>query len=630
MRFGVAGRPLALVLGASLLAGLGACSATPTPAQGAGSWTILSYSIADTDLEPYMMDDVEELGTVGTSDDLSIVALVDRAADYSDQDVLGLGDWVGGKLIEVGQGQATELEDLGDVDTGDPALLAEFIERGVEEYPADNYALVISDHGASWPGVGGDESAGGNGLDLAEISQGIEAGIAGAGIEKLDLIGFDACLMATFEVAREMAPFADRMLASQELEPGHGWNYEVLDFIQESGGATVDEVGTALIEGFEQQAIDQETQAEITLSLVDLTAMSTVDAAVSAFSDALVERAATVAPTVGRTLAETLGFGRNTDPTSDSHMTDLGILASEIGVDALDVSDQADGVIRAINDAVIAKVDGQATRGATGLSIYFPPTSEYFKTDYSAIGTNDSWLSFLESYYSVGEAIADDDQASFDEDSASVSFDDEGVNIEADFGTAGSDNLAEAYVRYGAVEDDGSITYYGREDVDFDGTAAFGSWDLTTLELSDGEDTVSGYVDLSVDLDNDIVTIDVPMGYYSADDVNGETYTKAQLRLLIEGGELGSETYYTFDPDTGMYGELSTEPEGIIAPELLNIAEDGTEEWFATSDYGLYADLPSLTYDFVEVPAGTELYIELVAIDYGGNEASVFAYVTAP
>lgn len=121
-------------------------------------------------------------------------------------------------------------------------MLADFLARGIEEYPAERYALILTDHGGGWPGVGPDESAGHDILDLQEIHDGIAAGLEAAGLDKLDLLGFDACLMATYETASAMAPLADRMLASQELEPGHGWDYRVLSNVAENPGITVDEV----------------------------------------------------------------------------------------------------------------------------------------------------------------------------------------------------------------------------------------------------------------------------------------------------------------------------------------------------------------------------------------------------
>ena len=35
-----------------------------------------------------------------------------------------------------------------------------------------------------------------------------------------DFVGFDACFMSTFETAYMLAPFADHLIASEELEPG--------------------------------------------------------------------------------------------------------------------------------------------------------------------------------------------------------------------------------------------------------------------------------------------------------------------------------------------------------------------------------------------------------------------------
>src|SRR3546814_743582 len=151
---------------------------------------------------------------VGSQDGLNIVAMVDRAADYSADPLLGIYDWVGAKVLEIGAGEAAEVADMGDVNTGDPQVLADFITQGIADYPAANYALVISDHGASWPGVGGDESTEHDSLTLDEIESAIAGGLEASGVEKLDLLGFDACLMATYEVASVLAPHADRMLAS--------------------------------------------------------------------------------------------------------------------------------------------------------------------------------------------------------------------------------------------------------------------------------------------------------------------------------------------------------------------------------------------------------------------------------
>src|SRR3546814_12084243 len=87
-------------------------------ADGEG-WTVLAYSIADTDLEPFLLGDLEEMAGVGSQDGLNIVAMVDRAADYSADPLLGIDDWVGAKVLDIGAGEAAEGADMGDVKTGD-------------------------------------------------------------------------------------------------------------------------------------------------------------------------------------------------------------------------------------------------------------------------------------------------------------------------------------------------------------------------------------------------------------------------------------------------------------------------------------------------------------------------------
>lgn len=627
-------RTLGAVAAAAVgITGLAGCVGTPGGIQAPDSWTVMTYEIADTNLEPFLMTDVEEMGRVGTQPGLSLVSFIDRAEGYTDTPVLGLDDWVGAKVVEIGQGEATELADLGDVNTGDPDILAGFIRESIRAYPAANYALIISDHGASWPGVGGDESSDHDVLTLEELDQAISQGLADAGVAKLDLLGFDACLMATYEVASTMAPLADRLLASQELEPGHGWNYAALEAAYR--GATVDELGSALIEGFRAQAIKEETENEITLSLIDLTQMAAVDEALSDFAGALTDRVDGIAPSVGRTLAETLGFGTNPDPRYDVHMKDLAILAGEIGVDALDVSDQADALVRAINDVVVDKVDGQATRGATGLSIYFPPEGALYNEQYAAVAEETGWADFLGAYYQAGTEIPPDELPDFVTNDATVQFADGGLYISGQFGAGAEANIADTYIQYGILNSDGSISLFGDEpaEVSSDGSGvASGFYDLTYLTISDGVDTSSAYLSYSLDEAAGTATVDVPITYYPPDGSGASPVNDALLSLGLNPstGSIVSELYYAYNPDSGTYGELATEPEGLIVPLVQNLYPDGSTEWVPTSEVGLYADLPNLVYALEPLASGTQLYIELWVVDFGGNADYVNALVTVP
>ena len=77
--------------------------------------------------------------------------------------------------------------------------------------------LILWDHGGGWTGVGPDDTDGEDILTLPEIRSGIAEGLAEVGLDSVDLLGFDACLMATFEVATQVQDLADVMVASEDV-----------------------------------------------------------------------------------------------------------------------------------------------------------------------------------------------------------------------------------------------------------------------------------------------------------------------------------------------------------------------------------------------------------------------------
>ena len=148
--------------------------------------------------------------------------------------------------------------------------------------------------------------------------------------------------------------------------------------------------------------------------------------------------------------------------------------------------------------------------------------------------------------------------------------------------------------------------------------------------ISDGQDTTYAYLDMSVDEESGLVTIDVPLAYYPPGD-SAASYDDVLLSLVFDSdGNLVSETYYVYNDETDTYGELTTDPDGIIVPLLWQSNADGSGEWVPATDVGLFADLPNLVYDLETLDAGTELYVELSVTDFGGNDDFVSAYATVP
>jgi hypothetical protein len=595
------------------------------------------YIMGDNDLEPFAIQDLLEMSAVGASNDVNIVTLVDRHPDYTNEGIGSLDDFEDTRALLVTPGSFQSSGSAGELNLGDPETLASFIEATVTQFPAERYAAILWNHGSGWTGMGPDESNGNDILDLAEIDQGFADGIARAGIDGLDIIGFDACLMATYEVATTIADHGDFMLASEELEPGHGWNYEALQTIVDNPTVDSATLGQAIIDGFAGQATDNGTGTEITLSLLDLRVMDELEAALGELAQPLMAEPAAAAPLMAQAQQASLKFGANPDPSLESNLVDLGNLATNLGQANAALTQPAAAVNAAIDRLVVSNTTGPATSGATGLSIYFPIFAENFRQGYLFLNDIPVWPDLLTSYYTAGQGINEADQASLsDADGTSqYFFDEDGLNIFASFDPALESRIVAAEIFYGVHdENDDSIIFIGEEPGEFstDGSGIVAAtYDLTVLTISDGEDTDFAYLDLEIDAENGFLLIDVPLWYVPPEEFDTDAAPHDVVLSLITDldGNVLSEIYYSIGVD-GTYGELNADPKGIIYPIVLNQYPDGTSEWLTLSEQGLWANLPDLQYNLKPLDSGTGLYAELIIYDYGGNSDSITVFDFIP
>ncbi len=256
---------------------------------------------------------------------------------------------------------------------GDSKTLSEFIEFGVERYPADKYGLILWNHGAgSVKGVCFDANFGYDGLTLSEIKEALESTKEIIG-KKFEFIGLDACLMATYDMACIIEPYADYMIASQEIEPSSGWDYKRL--ISNLGKETF--YADVLNSYAEKQA-----QKNIyTLSAVKLSELSKAEAVI----DDLINQINCDLSYVGVAIEEGKEFGAKGISRS-TNLFDLGLLAESLGIE-YDFSD------------FIINVNGNAHSTATGISIYFPTEQKELLDTYSDICTNKRYIDFLKEYF---------------------------------------------------------------------------------------------------------------------------------------------------------------------------------------------------------------------------------------
>ena len=171
-------------------AALAAGSVSPAPAtapaaplaQQEPEWLVMLYQNADDlVLEGDIYTDLNEAELIGSTDDVVIVSQFDRHDGAFDGD----GDWTTTKRYLVTQDDdlaavnSEELDDLGEVDSGDPQTLTDFVTWAVTNFPAKKYALILSDHGAGWVGGWNDDAPiEGSALSVDEIDQALAAAIA--------------------------------------------------------------------------------------------------------------------------------------------------------------------------------------------------------------------------------------------------------------------------------------------------------------------------------------------------------------------------------------------------------------------------------------------------------------------
>lgn len=115
-----------------------------------------------------------------------------------------------------------------DPDLSDPAVLEAFLLWVNENYPARNYGLTMWDHGDGIFKKGEDKAdvskAFVGGMTLWEMSKAVESFVETSG-SKLNVIGFDVCLLGQFETVYQFKDLAEYVIASELTEPGDGWDY---------------------------------------------------------------------------------------------------------------------------------------------------------------------------------------------------------------------------------------------------------------------------------------------------------------------------------------------------------------------------------------------------------------------
>lgn len=597
-------------------------------------WTILLY-LCGTDLETNngaATNDILEAIEGKYTDDVNLI--IQSGGTYAwnnnvmDADFIQRFEMINGNIELVDQ---EKLQNMGSSET-----LADFIEWGAENYPAENMGLIFWNHGGgSISGVCFDEMYDSDSLSLREIDAALNSSFDSMS-ERFEFIGFDACLMGTLETANILVPYAKYMYGSQELEPGNGWDYEaIFDHLAKDPEADGASLGKAICDSYKKHCADYGSDSISTLSVTDLTK---IDALIESFNTTAQEMNNSDSfNSIARAITYADNFGGNNRSEGYTNMVDLGEILEGIE----DYCPSASDTLNKLDDAIFYSISGSQHRNAGGLSVYYPLSVQgsVELSTFADICPSTEYLAFVDSvaYGTTGGSISDydndaltfdildiwdinfdfgdyetncDDYAGLDTSTIPVSdvyFDDEGIYTVAveDFS-----NFSYATCTLFMWDDsDSTYIYLGEDDevyIDFDTGIITDNFDGTWVSLDDG--TI---------LPIEIVTTNEDFSIYTCSVLHNGEVTNLRIEYDWNAEEWNVIGLWAGIDENGMADRDIVELQNgdVIEPIFYYTNYSDIEDYFVSGEYVVNGDVDII----YEMLPDAEYIYSITLYDIYGN-----------
>ena len=544
------------------------------------TWAIYWY-ICGSDLESdggFASDDIDEMMRVKLPENITVVIETGGAQKWRRKDIDAkrncrfVYDSDGFRIVEKNRSA-----NMGESDT-----LADFLQFCNDNYPADKRAVIFWNHGGgSVAGLMFDELYGYDSLTLTEMRDAFEATQPpSAENPPYELIGFDACLMATIDMVEALNGYARWMVASQEVEPSTGWSYlGILEALASDSAIDGRQLGVVVCDSYYADCVEYEVATDVTLSVID---MSYADELLAAFYDIGAESLFYACDNTsffgefGRAARSAISFGGNNVWNGYANMVDIGDLVL-YSYNLLPEFGQV--LLNTLNECVVYSVNGKYRDRASGLSCYYSYNGDYDEFEnyvlmnsdtpfrwfyeYKITGTlSDEGMQYVEDLmqrYSRTQEISTRDISSpIDLDDYPIALRDDGSAV-LDLGIETASQLTGVYCY---------VAYY---DMDNDLILILGRTDDIYSDWENGvfSDNFSGYW---VSIDDCLVYMEL---IDTADD-----YKLYTVPILLNGEEYSLSISYTIA--TGKYDILGAwrgiDDNGMADKDLRQLQEGDTIE----------------------------------------------------
>jgi hypothetical protein len=227
--------------------------------------------------------------------------------------------------------------------------------------------------------------------------------------KKIDIIGMDACLMASFEVAYQIKEYAKILIASENIEHVPGWHYKnFLSFLAQSPSAQALPLAKRVVSSFAQ--FNKKRPKNYTLSAIKLSEVlalkQSFDNVIKKIFDMSKCAPVTIRKMVCQARKKSLEFDAGTYIDLYSFLSQLrihvrkkpGKLSREWSAHVKQIVSLINKSLVRLKQAVLSKANGRKFSTAGGLTIYYPKKPihhSYAKTKFSH---DSKWLQFITTY----------------------------------------------------------------------------------------------------------------------------------------------------------------------------------------------------------------------------------------
>lgn len=406
-------------------------------------WSILIYMAADNNLSPFAERNIRQMSAVGSNSKFNILVHLDIVLP-GNQKVSRFYLIEKNLVIHVDAYPKSELP----MDSGNPKTLMTFCEHAIKNFPAEHYMLIFWNHGTGIldphrarvinpshlyqfnpftnkfdldrsksylalietleRGVCWDDTTG-NYLPNTTLANTI-AIIRKECMKdkKIDIIGFDACLMSMTEVASLLEPHADVMVASQELELGTGWNYYPPLAKLYKSPLSPEDLAREFVSGYAQSYASYTD--DYTLSATRLSLLKELEVGIDKISTELLnaleeDRSTIVLDMITKSRDKRYCTVFEEPSYIDLHhfitnlKKNLSLIKPVITVTTYhELNDAIDSVLTLFEHVVIANATGRNLNRARGLSIYFPLMAIHSSYKINEFFKKNAWGKLITTY----------------------------------------------------------------------------------------------------------------------------------------------------------------------------------------------------------------------------------------